>query len=54
MVDPYLSHKAMEEAKLCLCPEGDTITTKRLFDALARGCVPVVIGDPIDMVLPSP
>jgi hypothetical protein len=28
-------------AKLCLCPEGDTPTTRRPFDALAAGCVPV-------------
>ena len=28
----------------CLVPEGDTTTSRRLFDALAAGCVPVVIA----------
>ena len=30
-------------ASLCLCPAGDMVTTRRLFDALASGCVPVLL-----------
>jgi hypothetical protein len=32
----------MERASLCLCPAGDTPTSRRLYDALAAGCVPVL------------
>jgi hypothetical protein len=35
------SVNGMLGAKLCLCPEGNTPTTRRPFDALAAGCVPV-------------
>lgn len=31
-------------AKFCLCPPGDTITRKSLFDALTSGCVPVIFA----------
>lgn len=34
---------AMRTALLCLVPAGDTITSRRLFDALACGCVPVLM-----------
>lgn len=34
---PYLN------ASLCMSPSGDTITTRRLFDALEAGCVPVLV-----------
>ena len=29
----------------CLAPVGDTSTSRRLFEALAAGCVPVSLGD---------
>jgi len=29
----------------CFCPRGDTISAKRLFDAMQGGCIPVVIAD---------
>ena len=34
---------AMVAASVCFAPQGDTMTTRRLFDALAAGCVPVVL-----------
>jgi len=33
----------MGEAALCFSPQGDMMTTRRLFDALASGCVPVLM-----------
>jgi len=30
--------------KYCLTPAGDTPTSRRLFDALAAGCIPVIFG----------
>ena len=33
----------MRNAELCLCPAGDTSSSRRLYDALAAGCVPVII-----------
>ena len=35
---------AYTTAKLCLVPAGDTPTSRRLFDAMAAGCVPVRVG----------
>jgi len=32
-------------SSFCLIPVGDTPTSRRLFDALAAGCVPVVLND---------
>ena len=39
----HQSFYAMRAALLCFVPEGDTISSRRLFDALAAGCVPVVL-----------
>ena len=36
----------------CLVPAGDTPTSRRLFDAILAGCLPVVISDEIDDHLP--
>ena len=35
--------RSMLDAALCFVPRGDTDTSRRLFDALATGCVPVVV-----------
>merc|ERR1719146_136969 len=32
-------------SKFCLVVEGSTPTSRRLFDSLAGGCVPIMIGD---------
>ena len=34
----------MRRAKFCLCPDGITPTTRRLFEAVIFGCIPVVIS----------
>jgi hypothetical protein len=43
-------------SKMCLVPAGDTATSRRLFDALAAGCVPVVFAHHRDIIanLPFP
>lgn len=33
------------QTSFCFVPEGDTVTSRRLFDALAVGCIPVVLAD---------
>ena len=35
--------RSMLRASMCFAPQGDTDTSRRLFDALATGCVPVVV-----------
>ena len=35
----------IRSSRYCLVAEGDTPTSRRLFDAIAGGCVPVYIGD---------
>ncbi len=44
--------QGMLDAKGCLVVEGDTPTTRRLFDAMAAGCVPVIVSDMIKKHLP--
>ena len=44
----------MRSATLCLVPEGDTVTSRRLFDALAAGCVPVVVAPVCGMMMNLP
>ena len=34
-----------QQSSFCLIVQGDTPTTRRLYDALASGCVPIVMGD---------
>ena len=44
----------MLRSTFCFVPRGDTPTTRRLFDAILAGCVPVVVSDGIDTSLPFP
>eukprot|EP00903_Cladosiphon_okamuranus_P010491 g9923.t1 len=36
----YAEH--MARSRFCFCPRGDTATSRRIFDALAAGCIPIV------------
>ena len=47
---------AYTTAKLCLVPAGDTPTSRRLFDAMAAGCVPLLMTPYADIMpnLPFP
>jgi len=40
---------AMRASLFCLVPVGDTPTSRRLFDAIASGCIPVYLGNLTDM-----
>ena len=46
----YARH--MLDSTFCLIPRGDTPTTNRLFDAISAGCIPVIVSENIDLVLP--
>ena len=35
----------MHAARFCPCPEGDSPSAKRMYDALLAGCVPVLVSD---------
>jgi hypothetical protein len=37
--------KAMYTSKYCFCPRGDDSSSGRLFDAVAAGCVPIIVSD---------
>ncbi|CAM9220616.1 unnamed protein product, partial [Hapterophycus canaliculatus] len=36
----YAAH--MSRSRFCFCPQGDTESSRRIFDALAAGCIPIV------------
>jgi hypothetical protein len=42
----------MAESTYCWVPRGDNPTSRRMFDALAAGCIPVVVSDDIARYLP--
>ena len=37
--------EGMRESTFCLVPRGDTPSSRRVFDAVAAGCIPVLIAD---------
>lgn len=37
-------HQVMRESTFCLVPEGDTPSSRRLFDAMVAGCIPVFLS----------
>jgi hypothetical protein len=41
--------RRLRESAVCLCPAGDSPTSLRLFEALAVGCLPVVMADKMHM-----
>ena len=49
----YLPHDAYVEELLastfCLAPRGDTASSKRLYEALAAGCIPVIVSDTLEL-----
>lgn len=50
------SAAALKRSSVCMSPQGDAITSGRLFDSLAGGCVPIVIApkDKMSNELPLP
>lgn len=52
--DPSAKNEAIQDyarrmlgSKYCLMVHGDSPTSRRLYDALAAGCVPIIIDDPL-------
>ena len=39
-----MTAKSMLKSRFCLSPEGDTLTSRRPYDALAAGCIPILFG----------
>ena len=39
------THNKQSRSRFCLIPSGDTPTSRRLYDALASGCIPVVMAE---------
>ena len=48
----YSTMRQYLDSQLCFAPASDAPTSRRLFDAMAAGCVPV-IGAPVDDVAPN-
>ncbi|KAI8802429.1 exostosin family-domain-containing protein [Cladochytrium replicatum] len=44
----------MFNTRFCLHVRGDSPTSRRLFDAIAAGCIPIIIANHIDKHLPFP
>lgn len=42
----------IKDAQFCLVPRGDTFTSRRLFDAVAAGCIPIIQNGGIQKSLP--
>jgi hypothetical protein len=47
------SAREMAAAIFCLSPAGDTCVTSRLYAAIAAGCIPVVVCDPLRGAFPA-
>ena len=39
------TYASMRQSVFCLVPRGDTPSSRRLFDAISAGCIPVIISD---------
>jgi len=49
--DPDTTRK-YAQSQLCLTPAGDTPTSRRLYDAMAGGCVAIVMA-PLNDIFPN-
>ena len=47
------STRAAGQSRLCLVPRGDTQTSRRLYDVLAAGCVPVIVTETVRACRPN-
>ncbi|CAI5986540.1 unnamed protein product [Closterium sp. NIES-65] len=45
--DVQAMQHAMRHSRFCLVPEGNTVSSSRLFNAMVSGCIPVVVSDSI-------
>jgi hypothetical protein len=44
----------MATSDYCLCPRGEAASAKRVFDAIASGCIPVILADEFDWPYAGP
>jgi len=44
---PQIYIKGMANSTFCLVPKGDTPTSRRLFDAIMAGCIPIIVSNEI-------
>lgn len=51
-VDPATYASVIADTKFCLVPRGDSHTSRRLFDAIAGGCIPIVQEEGVRQHLP--
>ncbi|GJP70224.1 hypothetical protein CLOP_g1189 [Closterium sp. NIES-67] len=49
VADVAAMQHAMRRSRFCLVPEGNTVSSSRLFNAMASGCIPVVVSDSITL-----
>jgi hypothetical protein len=49
----YQPHEAylqrMIRSTFCLAPRGDTASSRRVYEAIAAGCIPVIIADKLQL-----
>lgn len=50
--EKHLSEMATSD--YCLCPRGEAASAKRVFDAIASGCIPVILADEFDWPYAGP
>lgn len=51
-VDPQTYAAIISDSKFCMVPRGDTHTSRRFFDAIAAGCIPILQEDGVRAHLP--
>ena len=53
----YQPHEAylqrMLRAVFCLAPRGDTASSRRVYESIAAGCIPVIISDKLSLPFAS-
>lgn len=47
------TERSMMHSRFCPVASGDTPTTGRLYDAIACGCIPIIISDDIQLPFPT-
>jgi hypothetical protein len=50
-IDIMSNIKRMSEYRFCICPEGNGIDTHRFWEALYLSCIPIVLKNPLIMII---
>lgn len=51
-IEPKTYATMIQDSKFCLSPRGDTLTSRRLFDSIEAGCIPILEDNGIRSSLP--